>query len=141
MALRSARRHNSSLALLFIDINEFKAINDEHGHVIGDRVLCAIAKRLETVVRETDTVARIGGDEFTVLLTDLQTDQAVNHKITQIMTLMAKPLSDEFNGLQLPSCSIGVACYPDHGDNADTLMSYADSDMYQSKHTRRALRR
>lgn len=108
---------------------------------MGDRVLCAIAKRLETLVRETDTVARIGGDEFTAVLTDLQSDHAVDHKVAQIMAMMAEPLSDDFNGLQLPSCSIGVACYPDDGDSADALISYADSTMYQSKHSHRAMHR
>lgn len=140
-ALRSARRHKNSLALLFIDINDFKDINDMHGHVMGDRVLCTIAKRLETLVRETDTVARIGGDEFTVLLTDVPSEHAVDHKIAQIMAIMAEPLGPEFNGLQLPTCSVGVACYPEHGSNADALMSYADSSMYQSKKSRSAMRR
>ncbi len=140
-ALRSARRHKSSLALLFIDLNDFKYINDIHGHVIGDKVLCAIARRLETLVRETDTVARIGGDEFTVLLTDLQSEHSVDHKVTQIMAIMAEPLGPDFDGLKLPTCSIGVACYPENGVNAEQLMSYADGNMYRSKKSRSAMRR
>lgn len=139
-ALRSARRHQNRLALLFIDLNDFKHINDVYGHVMGDRILCVIARRLETLVRETDTVARIGGDEFTVLLTDLQSEHSVDHKVAQIMAIMTEPLGAEFNGLQLPTCSIGVACYPDDGENAEVLMSYADGDMYQSKKTRGAMR-
>lgn len=70
-ALQGALRHNSKLALLFLDVNDFKCINDVHGHAIGDRVLCVIARRLEGCVRGSDLVARMGGDEFTVLLTDI----------------------------------------------------------------------
>lgn len=70
-ALNSARRNSTGVALLFIDLNDFKVINDEYGHALGDRVLCEVARRLEACTRATDTVARMGGDEFTVLLTEL----------------------------------------------------------------------
>lgn len=140
-ALRVARRQNNHFALLFIDINDFKSINDVHGHVMGDRVLCTIARRLETQVRETDTVARVGGDEFTILLTDVQSEQAVADKVAQITAVMSEPLSDDFNNLSMPSCSIGVALYPNDGESADVLMSYADGDMYQTKNARSAGRR
>ena len=131
--LRAARRHKSSLALLFLDINDFKGINDAHGHAAGDRVLCAVARRLEGCVRETDTVARMGGDEFTVLLTDIQSADAVSEKVEQILAVMAEPLGAEFGGIKMPSCSIGVACYPLDGQDADTLLSHADDDMYRLK--------
>lgn len=137
-ALRAAHRHQSSLAFLFVDINDFKLINDAHGHAMGDRVLCAIARRLEGYVRETDTVARMGGDEFTVLLTDLQTVNAVFEKVAQINALMAEPLDPEFGVIRMPSCSIGVACYPADGEDADTLLSHADSNMYRTKRCRSA---
>lgn len=132
-ALRNARRQNSTLALLFLDINDFKGINDVHGHAAGDRVLCAIARRLEGCVRDTDTVARMGGDEFTVLLTDLHSEEAVAEKVQQILAIMAEPLGPEFGPVTMPSCSIGVARYPADGDNADTLLSHADGDMYRLK--------
>lgn len=137
-ALRAARRHNTTVALLFLDINDFKLINDVHGHATGDRVLCAIARRLERCVRETDTVARMGGDEFTVLLSDIASREAVAEKVAQILAVMAEPLGDEFDGLDMPSCSIGVACYPADGEDADTLLSHADSDMYRIKRRRSA---
>lgn len=131
--LNAARRHQNSLALLFLDINDFKGINDVHGHAAGDRVLCTVARRLEGCVRETDTVARMGGDEFTVLLTDIKSPNAVAEKMEQILAVMNEPLGAEFGKLKMPSCSIGVACYPEDGKDADTLLSRADSHMYQIK--------
>lgn len=131
--LSTARRHQNSLAVLFLDVNDFKAINDIHGHALGDGVLCTVARRLESCLRETDTVARMGGDEFTVLLTDIQSMDAVTSKIEQILTVMAEPLGAEFGGINMPSCSIGVACYPADGDDADTLLRHADSAMYTVK--------
>lgn len=136
-ALNMARRHQSSLALLFLDFNDFKIINDIQGHAVGDRVLCTVARRLEGCVRATDTVARMGGDEFTVLLTDIQSAAAVAAKVEQIHAAVAKPLDPEFGGINL-SCSIGVACYPADGEDADTLLSHADSDMYRIKGFRSA---
>lgn len=131
--LRAARRHRSGLALLFLDINDFKRINDVHGHVAGDRVLCEVARRLEACVRETDTVARMGGDEFTILLTGVRSEKVVSEKVDQILAVMAEPLGAEFGELPMPTCSIGVACYPADGEDADTLMSCADADMYRLK--------
>ncbi|MBM5461478.1 GGDEF domain-containing protein [Pseudomonas sp. P66] len=137
-ALRTAFRHESTLALLFLDLNDFKGINDAYGHAMGDRVLSVIARRLEGCVRETDTVARMGGDEFTVLLTDIHSPHAVTEKVEQILLVLAEPLGAEFGALQMPSCSIGVACYPADGQDADTLLSYADDDMYRIKKRRSA---
>ncbi|GHE19974.1 sensor domain-containing diguanylate cyclase [Halomonas urumqiensis] len=138
-SLRAAHRYQSGFALLFLDIDDFKRINDVHGHAMGDRVLCAMARRLEGCVRETDTVARMGGDEFTVLLTDIQSAHAVYAKVEQILERLAEPLGDEFCGVRL-SCSIGVACYPGDGMDADTLMSHADDDMYRMKRRRSVAR-
>ena len=131
--LNSAHRHQTMLALLYIDINDFKVINDTHGHAVGDSVLCTVANRLESCVRETDTVARMGGDEFTVLLTDLHSKEAVAAKVEQFMNVINKPLGEELGKIRMPSCSIGVACYPEDGEDADTLISHADSHMYQIK--------
>ena len=134
--LNSAHRHQCGLALLFIDIDDFKGINDTYGHSTGDNLLCVVAQRLEGCVRETDTVARMGGDEFTILLTDIQSMDAVTRKVDQILAIMAEPLGDEFSGISMPSCSIGVACYPADGEDADTLLSHADSAMYTIKRHR-----
>lgn len=132
-AMRAAHRHQTSLALLYLDLNDFKHINDAHGHATGDRVLRMIAGRLEGCVRETDTVARMGGDEFTVLLTDIQSAEAVSEKVEQIIAAVTAPLGAEFRNIKTPSCSIGVACYPADGEDADTLLNHADANMYRRK--------
>ncbi|BDB20321.1 diguanylate cyclase [Pseudomonas allii] len=135
-ALHTARLHNQPLALLFLDINDFKGINDVHGHAMGDRLLCVIARRLERCVRESDLVARMGGDEFTVLMTDIPSQDAVTGKVAHLLAVMAEPLGPEFGGVKMPSCSIGVAFYPRNGLDADTLLSHADGDMYRVKRQR-----
>ncbi|MBY8945824.1 GGDEF domain-containing protein [Pseudomonas sp. SH10-3B] len=137
-ALHLAQSHSRSLALLFLDINDFKGINDVHGHAMGDRVLCVIARRLERCVLDSDLVARMGGDEFTVLLTDIPSREAISAKVVQILAVMAEPLGPEFGGVVMPSCSIGVAVYPQDGEDADSLLSHADGDMYRVKRRRSA---
>lgn len=139
-ALRSARRHQDGLALLFVDINDFKLINDMHGHAVGDRVLCEVARRLEACVRECDTVARLGGDEFVVLLTDVIAVDAAADKADQIRAVMAPPLRDESGEIQMPTCSIGIASYPGDGDTVEALLARADAGMYQEKRARDARR-
>lgn len=135
-ALRAARHQQRRLALLFLDVNDFKGINDVHGHAAGDRVLCTIAQRLQDSVQEADTVARIGGDEFIVLLTDVPSEDAVYEVVEQIAMVMEEPLGAEFGDVRMPSCSIGVACYPTDGEDADTLLSHADGEMYRKKRRR-----
>ena len=137
-ALRAARRHQTGLALLFLDINDFKNINDVHGHAVGDRVLCAMARRLEGCVRATDTVSRMGGDEFIVLLTDVQSRDDVPGKVKQILDALAEPLGAELGGIGMPTCSVGVACYPADGEDAVTLLGYADDEMYRMKSSTRS---
>jgi len=132
-ALREADRYQRSLALLYLDVDNFKGINDAHGHLMGDRVLCMVARRLEGCVRQTDTVARMGGDEFTVLLTDIHAEDAVSERVDSILAAMAEPLGAEFGGLDMPSCSIGVACYPANGEDSATLLRHADDEMYRIK--------
>lgn len=137
-ALAAARHHSHPLALLFIDINDFKDINDNHGHSVGDRVLCTLARRLEGCVGATDTVARMGGDEFTVLLTDYVSPEAIAEQVARILAAMAEPLGAEFAGIDAPSCSIGVARFPEDGNDADMLLRHADGDMYRIKRQRAA---
>ena len=128
-----ARRAKSRLALLFIDLDKFKPINDELGHGVGDWLLHAVAQRILGCVRASDTAARMGGDEFVVLLPDLHSSDealAVAEKIRSALTL-------EFvttQGMALSiSCSIGVALYPDHGDTDKDLLRMGDEAMYRAK--------
>ena len=137
-ALAVARRHNRPLALLFLDINDFKQINDNHGHSVGDRVLCTLARRLEGCVGASGTVARMGGDEFTVLLPDCPSAQAVAEQVQHILAVMDEPLDASFSGIQAPSCSIGVARFPEDGTDADMLLRHADGHMYRIKRQRSA---
>lgn len=137
-ALAAARRHNRRLALLFLDINDFKQINDNHGHSVGDRVLCTLARRLERCVGAAGTVARMGGDEFTVLLPDCPSPEAIATHVQHILAVMAEPLDAEFAGIDAPSCSIGVARFPEDGNDADMLLRHADGHMYRIKRQRAA---
>ncbi len=135
-ALKAAQQHGDTLALLFVDIDDFKEINDTHGHSAGDRVLRLVAQRLERCAGAHATVARVGGDEFAILLTDLPSHSAVFDKVTQILAVMVEPLDADFGGLAMPTCSIGVACYPADGRDADALLSHADGEMYRVKRRR-----
>ena len=131
-ALLNARRNSTKLAVMFIDIDKFKLINDNFGHDIGDLVLIEAAKRIKSGLRESDTAARIGGDEFVVLLpliTDAQDALFVAEKIRQTVTQ-----NFAVNGQSLDvSTSIGIAIYPEHGLDEETLMKHADTAMYYTK--------
>ena len=122
------------LSLLFIDLDGFKTINDTLGHEVGDDLIRAAAARLGTCLRTSDTLARIGGDEFVVLLPDASDPVTVAGKI---IDRMREPL--ELDGRQLfVTCSIGVATAPDHGTDFPTLLRNADAAMYRAKRAGRA---
>lgn len=131
-ALRSASRNEGRLALLYLDVNEFKRINDTLGHEAGDQLLIEIAQRLRDCTREADTVARMGGDEFTVLLTDVHGRDSVEHAMVKIRDMLSLPLSLGGKTVRV-SCSIGSAMYPDDGETARQLVSKADTAMYAIK--------
>ncbi len=131
-ALRSAVRNHDGLALLYLDLNNFKSINDTRGHEAGDQLLIAMARRLEGCTRDADTVARMGGDEFTILLTDVRDHTSLDTAVKKIREAMALPF--EFDGEAYPiSCSIGAALYPEDGKTARQLLSKADAEMYSDK--------
>jgi len=138
--LRAARRHQRPFALVFLDIDDFKGINDRYGHDAGDRVLCEVARRLRGSVREVDTVARLGGDEFVMLLTDISSRATVTTKIAHVQTLLQAAPEEPSSGLRMPSCSFGFACYPWDGEDAEALLRHADGAMYLAKHSSRAPR-
>ena len=132
MALSEARRRKTMAAVMFIDLDGFKAVNDTLGHDAGDRVLKQVARRLLSCVRETDTVSRVGGDEFLVVATGLHTPENAAPMAEKILQLVSQPFIS--NGQQpVISASIGIAFYPDHGEDRDQLIKLADEAMYQIK--------
>ena len=131
-ALQLAEREQSTLAVVFIDIDGFKEVNDQHGHAIGDQLLQNIAKRLQDSVRKSDTVGRLGGDEFLLVLNKTHTDANVHLIANKLRKVIAKPYLIAGLNLQVSS-SIGIACYPDNGEQAIDLVQYADQAMYLAK--------
>ena len=135
-ALRAARRQNTTLALLFVDLDRFKIINDSLGHHVGDTLLQSVAERILTCVRDMDTVGRHGGDEFTVVLPEV--DRAAAALIAQrIVESVSTPYFLCNHELAISS-SIGVAAYPADGEDVDTLLQNADTAMYHAKQAGRA---
>lgn len=135
-ALERAARHHENFALLYVDIDGFKAVNDNHGHLVGDELLRHIAQRLSKNVRKTDTVSRLGGDEFAVILEEVANDRAALQVGLKICEALAVPYE-----LQMPDgpvtvrvgASIGVSIFPDHGRNRNDLINAADAAMYRAK--------
>ncbi len=131
-SIHRARREQQSFALLFIDLDGFKALNDTHGHDAGDALLTALGLRLKNRFRATDCCARIGGDEFVILL-DSVADEAVAREVAEsILALVSAPLPWGDHQLRV-SASIGIALYPEDGDSADELLTRADNAMYGAK--------
>ena len=131
-ALARAQRDGTSVGVLFLDLDRFKIINDTLGHDAGDMVLRQIAGHLRSCVRETDTLARVGGDEFTVLVEQLPDTQYLGTIAEKLLTAMASPLAIGGNVYQL-SGSIGIAMYPEDGDDGASLLKNADIAMYGAK--------
>jgi diguanylate cyclase (GGDEF)-like protein len=131
-AIAMAKRRASFCAVLFVDLDHFKEINDTLGHAAGDFVLQRTARRLEAVVRESDTVSRHGGDEFLVLLAEVKQASDVTLIADKMLITLATERRAGAHG-QCLSASIGIALYPKHGENAATLISRADAAMYRSK--------
>ena len=131
-AIHQARRSGAPLALLFIDLDRFKPINDAHGHAVGDQVLCEVARRLQLGLRSSDTAARLGGDEFVVLLSTLAQADDCLLVADKLLRALAEPMRVGGHDLQV-GASIGVAHYPASGQDAAALLRSADAAMYQAK--------
>ncbi len=130
--LSQAKRHGWGLAVLFIDIDKFKSINDSYGHDLGDQVLLMVANRFKTFVRDEDMVSRWGGDEFVCLLLEVKQEADVTYLAEKIINRIAEAC--EFNGTVLSiGASIGIAIYPADGETADILFKNADTAMYKAK--------
>ena len=131
-AIAAAHRYQHQLAVLFLDLDNFKQINDSLGHDIGDRVLQWVAQRLLSCVRSADTVSRHGGDEFIILLSEVKCAQDADVCAETILSALSLPARIEQHDLYL-SASIGIATYPGDGSDADTMMKHADRAMYHAK--------
>jgi len=132
-ALESAKRSGGKIGVMFIDLDDFKPINDEYGHAAGDSALVAMAERLRGLVRASDIVARIGGDEFVAVVTNAKSDADIERVARKIIEESAKPLPFT-GGSRAVGMSMGVAVYPDDGDSMDDLINKADAAMYRVKH-------
>ncbi len=132
MALDSQQRKGGSVGLLFIDLDHFKQINDTYGHAVGDDVLSNFAQRLKRCVRRQDTAARYAGDEFTVVLPDLQSTDEARQISERIIDAVSTPVEVEEHQLEI-SASIGICIYPTSAATLDSLISQADTAMYQAK--------
>ena len=131
IAIDTARHHHTPLAVIFLDLDHFKHINDSLGHGVGDALLVAIAKRLRTLVRDNDTVCRLGGDEFILLLPGANA-QGAERVANKLLEASRKPYQIDTHELTMAP-SMGIALYPDDGDDFDTLSQCADVAMYRSK--------
>ena len=131
-ALANARRYSDSLGLILLDLDRFKPINDQFGHAVGDQLLQTVAKRIKSSVRETDTVGRIGGDEFVVLLTGPVTRETAQQVADKIFNQVALPMDLSGKRVEI-TCSLGLAIYPDDGADELSLTKSADDAMYANK--------
>ncbi len=130
--IAKAQRNGTKLALLFIDLDHFKEINDSLGHKVGDKALKIVTQRLSQTLRKGDTLARLGGDEFSVIIEDLKEPQDASLLAEKILRLLAEPMSID-NHVFYSGCSIGISLYPDNGDLPEDLLKYADAAMYNAK--------
>lgn len=132
-AVIRARRTSRKVAVLFLDLDRFKHVNDSMGHATGDRVLKAVGALLRTSVRESATVARLGGDEFTVVLEDVQHADELLIVARNLLEVFSRPLTLDSGQEVVISPSIGISMYPDHGQVPTDLLKFADTAMYQAK--------
>jgi diguanylate cyclase (GGDEF)-like protein len=126
-AILRAKRYQTSFALLYLDLDRFKRINDRNGHDVGDKILVQVAKHLEETIRVSDTVARLGGDEFAILM------EAIQHE-EEAVTIAERIIKGFGEASMLGvTASIGISIYPCHGENATILLKCADDAMYHAK--------
>lgn len=131
--IKETRRDEQQMAILFVDLDGFKAVNDQYGHQAGDALLIHIAERLQQHVRQSDTVARLGGDEFLVMLRDINAMTDIELLGRKLVSGLAEPMLIEGHECRV-TASIGIAVYPQDGDHVDQLIASADRAMYQAKH-------
>ncbi len=131
-AISFAERYGGKVAVAYVDLDKFKAVNDRLGHKAGDQLLMQAACRLQACVRESDTIARIGGDEFVIVFYDQGNEHVTAHALQRLLDSISEPVM--LDGYMVsPSCSVGFACYPQDGCDVDTLLRNADTAMYRAK--------
>ena len=131
-SIYKAKRQHEKFALLFIDLDQFKEVNDTFGHGYGDKLLQKVGKRLKSVIREEDTLARLGGDEFTIIMSNFHGDFSPSILAQKILDILQLPIIMNEDQSHI-SCSIGISIYPDDGTEASELIKHADIAMYRSK--------
>ncbi len=132
VAIAHARRSLNKIAILFIDLDNFKTINDSLGHLLGDKLLQAVAKRILFIMRSEDTVARLGGDEFVIMVENIQKESEASYVVERLINTFTRPFHIDGHELYITP-SIGVTYYPNDGGDAETLIRNADMAMYQAK--------
>jgi diguanylate cyclase (GGDEF)-like protein len=134
-AIKVAVRNNTKFAVLFMDLDKFKPVNDLFGHKIGDKLLQNVADRLTRSVRETDTVTRLGGDEFVILLDNVTSQKMVKKLLKQITDTICNTYPIDGHEIEI-GVSVGMSLYPNDGTDAKTLLHRADIAMYETKESR-----
>ena len=133
LAIAHAHRYKHAMAVMYLDLDEFKQINDTFGHAAGDMLLSKIAARLVSAVRQEDTVARLGGDEFVIVLWGLSHTDGVDKLASKLIQILSEPYHLEGHSVGI-TVSVGVSIYPVHGKNGEALMKSADLALYGAKH-------
>ncbi len=131
-AIATATRKKEQFAVCYLDLDEFKPINDQYGHKLGDQVLCEVAKRIKQIIRSNDTVARIGGDEFVILLNEISSLDDCKQSLERLLKGIEKAIVIEQNSYNV-TASIGVAIFPEDANIASSLLQYSDKAMYEAK--------
>jgi diguanylate cyclase (GGDEF)-like protein len=132
LAIVHARRNNGTMAVMYLDLDGFKQINDTLGHDVGDTLLSMAAARLVAAVRQEDTVARLGGDEFVIVLCELSHDDGVSKLVSKMIQAVSQPYDIQGRSVSM-TASAGVSIYPTHGEDAETLIKSADIALYEAK--------
>lgn len=137
-AIEGAKRNDKKIALLLLDLDRFKNVNDSFGHIAGDDLLTQLAYKLKTKLRGNDMIARLGGDEFVILLEDISQPEYAAKVAKNVIEIINEPWElNQQNAVVSVGTSIGISIYPDHGDNAQDLLKHADAAMYQAKNSGR----
>lgn len=136
LAIAHARRNKNMMAVMYLDLDLFKEVNDSLGHDAGDAVLTEVGKRLQGAVRQEDTVARLGGDEFVIVLSEIKEVDTINLLATKVVAAVSQPY--RFKGAEVNmTASVGASIYPTHGETAEVLIKRADVALYEAKHAGR----